>query len=171
MEPIYVPIPRDRVLAVDPLSRGFGFVVLEDGPLQLVDWGVRNCAKRENDACAKALRRMLVRYEPTTIVIEDARDARFLRTLALEGFLANVADALTDSPVMLRTYSRGDVRRTFAATAAVTKEQIAKVLVSRFPELRAKEPPHRKVWESEDARMAIFDALSFAMTHLASGDG
>lgn len=171
MEPAYEPIPRSRVLAVDPVSRGFGFVVLEDDPLQLVDWGVCHCARGTEGGCARALLSMLARYQPTAIVMEDPRDARSLRALALEGFLADVAETLADSAVELHTYSRQEIRHLFVSAGAVTKEQIAKMLVTRFPELRAKEPPERKVWESEDARMSIFDALSFAMTHLASGDG
>lgn len=171
MEPRYEPIPRDRILAVDPISRGFGFVVLEADPVQLVDWGVRNCARGEEDACALAVRRMIERYEPTALVIEDAREARSLRAIALEAFLGSIADVLIGMPVTLRTYSRREIRRAFASTGAVTKEAIAKVLVVRFPELRAKAPPHRNVWESEDSRMSIFDALSLAATHCAAGDG
>lgn len=171
MEPTYEPIPRNRVLSLDPLTRGFGFVVLEDGPLQLVDWGVRYCAKQKQEACSRAVRRMLGEFAPTALVIERAASARSLRAFALEGFLGGIADALADSAVDLRAYSRLDVRRAFAPSGAVTKAQIATVLVSRFPELRAKAPRERKLWESEDTRMAIFDALAFALTHLATGDG
>jgi Holliday junction resolvasome RuvABC endonuclease subunit len=171
MDPIYVPTLRDRVLAIDPVSRGFGFVVLEDGPLQLVDWGVRNCSRRDEFACARSLHRLIERYEPTTIVIEDARSVRTLRAVALEAFLASVADVLEHGSIKVRTYSRREVRKAFASSGAVTKEAIAHVLVTQFPELRAKQPPHRNVWETEDTRMSIFDALSLAATHLASGDG
>src|SRR5688572_33507918 len=103
MEQTYEPIPRDRVLAVDPCTRGFGFVVLEVDPLQLVDWGVRNCARDAEGACAFAIRRMLARFEPTALVIEDAREARSLRAIALEVFLADIGEALVDSPVDLGT--------------------------------------------------------------------
>ncbi len=170
-EPTYKPVPRDRVLAIDPVSRGFGFVVLEDGPLQLVDWGVRTCAKRDEPGCALTVRRMIARYQPTAIVTEDAREARSLRAVALEVFIASLEDTLMDNSVKLRSYSRRDIRRVFAPIGAITKEQIAKVLVGRFPELRAKEPPRRMMWESEDTRMSIFDALSLATTHLAAGEG
>jgi len=114
---------------------------------------------------------MVLRYNPTVVVIEDALEARSSRAVSLEGFLADIGEALVDSPLALRSYSRRDVRSAFSSTRAITKEQIAKVLVARFPELRSKEPPHRKLWAGEDSRMAIFDALSFALTHLASGDG
>lgn len=168
-EIIYEPILRERVLAIDPVSRGFGFVVLEGDPLQLVDWGVCHCARATRDECLQVLRRMLARYQPTAIVIEDAREARSLRAFSLEAFVASVADALVDGPVPLRTYSRNAVREAFRSAGASTKEEIAGVLAARFPELAPRRPRPRRVWESEDARMSIFDALSFAMTHLASG--
>lgn len=172
MEPRYEPILRQRVLAIDPVSRGFGFVVLEDEPLQLVDWGVKTCA-REVGGCLLPLRRMLTRYQPTAIVLEDAREARTPRALALEGFLASVGDALVDGPVPLRVYSRSMVREAFRPAGAFTKEEIARKLAVRFPELVPRVPPSRtiRIWASEDSRMSIFDALSFAMTHLALGDG
>jgi hypothetical protein len=47
------------------------------------------------------------------------------------------------------------------------KDQIARLIVTRFPELAPRLPPERKPWTSEDTRMAIFDAAAFALA--ASG--
>lgn len=63
-------------------------------------------------------------------------------------------------------YSRGQIRRAFAAQGATTKEQIAAALASQFPELARRLPPKRKVWMSEDHRMAIFDAVALIFTGL-----
>lgn len=49
------PEPR-RVLAIDPTSRGFGFVVFE-GPEHLIDWAVVEIRKDKEDKC---LQRMVV---------------------------------------------------------------------------------------------------------------
>jgi hypothetical protein len=43
------------------------------------------------------------------------------------------------------------------------KDQMARFLAQRFPELVRYVPPERKPWMSEDERMAIFDAVSFAL--------
>lgn len=171
MELIYEALERDRVLAVDPVSQGFGFVVLEVGPLQLVDWGVRHCDRRRPDARASAIARLLVRYEPSVLVIEDAREARALRAVALEDFVSDIGEALIASPVAVHMYTRNDIRKAFRESGAITKEQIARTLVGRFPELAPQEPRRRRAWDSEDSRMSIFDALSLVAAHFEADDG
>ncbi len=37
----------ERVLAIDPNSRGFGFAVLEGGA-RLIDWGIRDTGRADN---------------------------------------------------------------------------------------------------------------------------
>lgn len=171
MELFYEPTHRERVLALDPFYRGFGFAVLESSPTQIVDWGIRHCGRAGRNTCDRALRRMIARYEPSAIVTEDLRGARTLRARSLRVFMSGLSDALDEASVGLRTYTRTEVRTVFEPAGAVTKERIASVLIARFPELESRRPPPRKVWESEDSRMAIFDALSFAVTHFVSGDG
>jgi hypothetical protein len=46
-----------------------------------------------------------------------------------------------------------------------TKYSIAKRLTRDFPELAPDLPPPRKLWQSEDERMSIFDALALAVTY------
>ncbi len=167
MKVTYEPLPSERVLAIDPIPRGFGFVVLEEEPLQLVDWGVVSCRKRRGSRCELVLDRMLRRYEPTVLVFEDPSDARELRQEALTAFMLSIAEILANSAVPVRLYSRGEIRESFASAGALTKEAIAQVLARRFPELVPHVPPPRKIWESEDSRMSIFDALSLAATHLS----
>ena len=40
-----------RVVAIDPITKGFGFAVL-DGPKLLVDWGLRGTKPSSNQAAA-----------------------------------------------------------------------------------------------------------------------
>ena len=64
-----------RVLAIDPVARGFGFAVL-DGPKLLVDWGVR-ATKPSPKPVERALREvaaLLERYSPDRVVVEDCHD-------------------------------------------------------------------------------------------------
>lgn len=167
MEFEFETLHGDRILAIDPISRGFGFVVLEEEPLQLVDWGIRVCTRRNGATCPRALRRMIVDYEPSIVVIEGEHEVTSLRLRALGDFVSSVADVLDASAVPVRTFSRMEIRQVFSQAGAVTKEQVARVLVSHFPELTTSLPPPRKMWQSEDSRMSIFDALSLAVVYLA----
>lgn len=162
----YEPIRRERILGIDPVGSGFGFVILETDPIQLVDWGVARHSPKVRLQRETAVRSLLERYEPTIIVLEHVRDVRSLRRHALEAFTESTAELLTQCGIPVHRYSRQDIRTTFAPSGQFTKQGIATVLAAQFPELRSRLPGPRKLGNSEDSRMSIFDALSFALTHL-----
>jgi hypothetical protein len=65
-----------RILAVDPSTRGFGFVVLEANG-RPVDWGIKELSAKGKRVDRELLRRLdpiIDRYEPIVIVLEDCRD-------------------------------------------------------------------------------------------------
>ncbi len=51
------------------------------------------------------------------------------------------------------------------------KDRMARTVAEHLPALAVSVPPIRKLWMSEDQRMAIFDAVSFALTYYYSADG
>ena len=73
-----------RILAIDPINRGFGFVVLE-GPEYLVDWGVKEVPNNKNAHALWAIENLIGRYQPDKLVVEDytSRDSR--RTWTIHG--------------------------------------------------------------------------------------
>lgn len=70
--------------------------------------------------------------------------------------------------LVVARYPRAAIRKAFQTEGAMTKEEIAAVIVARFPELTLRVPPRRKTWMSEDQRMAIFDAAGLAITYFRS---
>ena len=65
-----------RIVALDPTSHGFGFVVFE-GPTTLVDWGhthVRPCA---HEKCLEQIAELIARYAPQIVVTEDWESEEF----------------------------------------------------------------------------------------------
>ena len=158
----YEPIPRQRILAIDPITKGFGFVVLESEPLQLVNWGPATC-RRTDDSLGETVRTFLTRYRPTALVLEDPTTARsYTRRLALTASIGVIVQA-AESQCEVQLVPREVVRESLAALGATTKRQAIQLLVKHFPELGAKVPPGRFIWQSEDARWAIFDALILAL--------
>jgi len=65
----------------------------------------------------------------------------------------------------LKTFavSRPLLDRAFGDLDRQTKETFAQAIAAQFPELHVWLPPHRKPWMREDRRMAIFDAVAFAL--------
>lgn len=152
-----------RILAVDPASRGLGYVVLESRDT-LIDWGFRN-ARGNKDAQRIAYVGMLLsRYKPDVLILEDyGGTQRSPRIQKLTDAFANVA---RDWGTQIHRIPRKTIRATFSLT---NKYDIAAVLTMHFPELKPLCPPRRKIWKSEDPRINIFDALALARASFAVG--
>ena len=81
------------VLAVHPISRGFGWVLFE-GPLIPVDWGIASAKVNKSEQCMKRFKQLLDRYQPSAVIVEkfpaddDSRRGERIRTLAqtMRGF-------------------------------------------------------------------------------------
>ena len=159
----YVPSPRSRILGIDPFTKGFGFAVVEEDPLRLLDWGTA-IGHRNSAGIGTRLAELLSRYRPTDLVIADPRTARIkARQVALNTFI-HYATLAVHGSCAIQLVSADQWHRTLSPLGAVTKEAIATLLVGMFPELLPHLPPHRHVSQSEDARWAIFDAVALALS-------
>jgi hypothetical protein len=159
--------PNLCVLAIDPASRGLGYAVFE-GPDALIDWGFRNIRRVRKDVRSVEYVEMLLRrYKPDVLVLEsfdsDNHVHRSPRVLAL---LCAFTSAATKRGTRCERISRHAVRAVFASS---NKYEIARKLAVRFPETKHWCPPPRKIWQSEDTRINIFDALALASTYFTVG--
>jgi transcriptional regulator with XRE-family HTH domain len=146
---------------VDPTHRGFGYAIFE-GP-QLIDWGVRHVQSAKNKASLVAAGELISRYRPRIVVLEDVaakgcRRCRRVRVLVEALELYARSRGLT-----VRKISQARVRKAFSALGVQNKDQMARFIAARFPELAHHVPRERKPWMSEDSRMAIFDAAAYAL--------
>ena len=156
-------IKEKRVLAIDPTTKGFGFAVME-GPERLIDWGVKEAKKKKNDRCLEIIADLANQYEPDAIVIEDYAGKGSRRCRRVEGLIDCILDLGLKRRIPIRKFSRAKVQEAFYELGAKTKHQISTAIAQRIPELAPRLPPYRKCWMSEDYRMNIFDAVSFALT-------
>ena len=150
-----------RILSLDPINRGLGFVVLE-GPECLIDWGVVHARTDKHRRCLERVEKLMERYQPRTVVIEDTRQGS-RRGKRVQRLLSSVVMLSAKRHVKLRRVSRSQVVRSFSPLGGSTKHRIAEIVATRFPELRAQLPAQRKPWQSESETMAIFDAVAFAL--------
>lgn len=156
-----------RVMAIDPTSRGFGFVVLE-GPDRLVDWAVVEIRKNKEDKCLQRMVDLIARYRPDVLALEDPKGRGSRRCSRVQKLLGRVERLADEGAILTRRFSRSKVRRAFSDSGAKTKYEIAVAIAKRFPELAPRLPRFRKPWMTEDDRMSIFDAASFALTFFHS---
>ncbi len=152
-----------RVLAIDPTSRGFGFVVLE-GPASLIDWGTRDTGRADSNEALRRIVDLLDQYGPDAVVLEDTKDPNSRRCRRVRELIGTIKATAAPRGIEVARISRMQIRALFSPAGATTKHRIASVVAEHFPELDPHLPPPRKAWMSEDARMSIFDAAAFALT-------
>ncbi len=151
-----------RLLAIDPSSKGFAFAVLE-GLSDLVDWGTREAKGEKNASCVQEVQRLIEWYRPDGIVLEDA-DANTRRCARVRLLLAAIADSAQRAGIAVVRISWQQVQIACGASPTAPKHWVARGVLARFPELRRQFPPRRQPWKSEDHRTGIFDALALAVT-------
>jgi len=159
------PLPRFRLLAIDPTRQGFAYVLLES-PL-LIDWGVVH-AGGAVETSARRLDEFILRYKPTALVIEHHLLMGSRRSLRAREFLVSVELLGFSRSIAVERVSQWAIRETFPECR--TKHNIALLLSDQYPELRRWRPRRRKPWMSEDERMNIFDALALAESFLSTTD-
>lgn len=150
-----------RVSAIDPFSRGVGFAVLE-GPECLIDWGLRTTGRADNAKAARVIEKLIDRFRPDGLALEDWDSAGSRRCGRVQKLLDRIA-AAEGRRVLVRLITRRQIRAIGSLPQTSTKHGRACLLAERFPELQPFLPPFRKLWMPEDDRMAVFDAVSFAV--------
>jgi len=152
-----------RVLAAFPSTWGFGFAVFE-GPYRPVDWGLKRAPKKPRSHAVGKLAALIKWYQPAVLILENHAGDGSRKCRRTRRVITGMAEHANKRNLTLASFSRNMIRQAFAETGAVTKYEIAQVLAKDFPELAPRLPPVRRIWMSEDCRMAIFDAASLALT-------
>jgi hypothetical protein len=149
-----------RVLAIDPTTKGFGFVVFE-GPAQCIDWG--NAAAKTNDKAMARVADLISWYEPEVVVLEDWKGSGARRRERIQQLLEEIVGLADGRGIAVSQIPWQAVKEAFSDLGAHTKHEIASVIALWFSELSVRLPAPRKIWMSEDQRMAIFDAAALCM--------
>lgn len=161
----------DHVLAVHPTARGVTYVLFE-GPLAPVDWEIKNVrGPRKNPRCLAFVSKVIERFQPDVLVIEDYRGKDSRRSERIQRLYRAIETAAHAQTVDIYRYTRPQIRACFSGAGAVTKQEIAIAIAKHIPAFEHRLPPVRKPWMSEDIRMALFDAASLAMTFYSQVDG
>jgi hypothetical protein len=158
-----------RVLAIDPFSRGVAFAVLE-GPENLIDWGIRSTGKANNEKAARLIEKLIDRYHPDVLALENWEAAGARRCQRVD-LLLNYIASHEEGRVRVQLVSRRQILAIGPLPHASTKHGRASLLAERFPELQAFLPPVRRIWEAENPRINVFDALAFAAACFPAKNG
>ena len=157
---------ESRLLAIDPTSRGFGFVILEQDPSFLLDWGVAHCRDYLKVDCLKRIEKLISYFQPTDLLVEDSCPIPRSRCHKLRQFIRKFKAVAKKQGLTVHVLPSATVRATFAAEGARNQEQRAAAITRLFPELRYRLPPHRDTWMTEDYWMTVFDCLTLITAFL-----
>ncbi len=156
------------VLAVYPSARGFAFVIFE-GPFSPLDWSAREIRGRhKNQRCLVSVAALLERYQPDVLVLQDMSPTGTRRAFRMKELNAGIGELAEERGIPVCAFSRAQVRAAFEPFGHTSKHSIAETIAKHIPAFDRYLPPPRKPWMSEDARMAVFDAVALALTFLQS---
>jgi hypothetical protein len=158
------PTQPTRILAIDPTTKGFGYAIL-DLPLRLVAWGMAHIDGEKRSGAIARFVSLLDQFRPDAVVLEDTTAQGSRRYPRVRDLLETLGKIAREHGLEVQTVSRLAVIGYFSSKEEqATKHTIATTLAGAFPELAEKVPKKRKIWQSEDERIAVFDALSLAVT-------
>ena len=157
----------DRILAIAPSTRGFGFAVHEGDTL--VDWGVKSVKGDKNAESLKKVSELINWYTPTVLVLPDTKGKGSRRSERIRVLSRKFIAMAKARKVCVATCSRKQIGVALSTDGTLNKHEIAEILAKRFPhELGSRVPPKRKPWMSEDSRMDIFGAVAIGVTFRAN---
>jgi len=164
-----------RVLAIDPGTRFMGVALLENGaPLQV---GVETIPPGQSPhATLKAGRKIILRliedYRPQVLAVEKTFFANNRNSSLLNVFGDEIRAIGKRKKLKVLCFAPNTVRKAVCGNGRASKDDVARVLVARFPELKIYLTQDRRLKERFHQNM--FDALALgilAAKTLATGKG
>lgn len=151
------------VLALYPNSNGFGFVYMEDAR-KLLDFGSVRINPINNIKIIGRIKHSILYLRPAIVILQDPNGKCSRTGERVINLIEKITSLSEEMDLKVMKLSRDQIRDVFEQFGGSTKYEISQILITYFKELEAKLPKKRKLWTSEDRNMAIFDALSLALT-------
>lgn len=151
------------VFSIYPNANGFGFVYMS-GPRRLIDYGSVRINPITNKRVMDRIRKSFAYFRPSIVVLLDPYGKSSRTGKRVRRLLKKITAYATKEELEVAHCSRDQIRDVFEQFGAITKYEISELLIKEFEELQLKKPKKRKLWTSEDRNMAIFDALSLAVS-------
>ncbi|HWH60026.1 MAG TPA: hypothetical protein VN682_20530 [Terriglobales bacterium] len=152
------------VLGVHPNSRGIGWVLLE-GAGKPLDWSIARTT--DNKKCVALLDQFFESRSALCLVLEEYSGRGIRRGVRVQHLCGDIIKRAKSAGIPTYVYSKSDIQTCFFPKGGRDRYAIAKTIAKRVPGFALRLPPRRRLWVSEDSRLALFDAAAIALTHLA----
>jgi hypothetical protein len=149
---------RFRILAVSLSSRGFGYAVME-GNDRLIYFGKKIFTGEKNAKSLTQIDKLIIRSQPNVLALHDVKAEGTRRDPRIKALHRRVVALGKKHKIKVVKISGIELRTALLGNPKGTKHEMAELLAKQFPdELASRLPPKRRFYDSEDARMDIFDA-------------
>ena len=155
---------KRKILAIDPGTRYIGFAFLEDE--ELVHYGVKTIrGMRSPHEKLREGRRLILRlmndFEPESLVVEKTFFANNRNSALLNVFADEIKAVGRRKGLRVYGLAANSVRKLICGNGAASKDDVARAMVSRYPELRPFLTSDRR-WKERYHRN-MFDAVALAI--------
>ena len=158
----------NRILAVAPCSRGFGFALLEQG--KLIESGLKTIrGENKNERCIEKIEGIIAQYQPEVLALEDTGADNSRRMPRIRDLSQSILAVSLRHKVPVAWFTIEEIRKHFFADRDGTKHEVAQNVAKHFPELEDRLPRERRLWDSQDARIDLFHAVALALVEHSGG--
>ena len=154
----------EKILAIDPGTRNIGFALLDKG--QLVHYGVKTIVRVGSPSeKLKQGRRIILRlindFRPEILVVEKTFFANNRNSVLLNVFADEIKMVGKRKGLNVQSLAANSVRKLICGNGAASKDDVARAVVSRYPELKPFLTSDRR-WK-ETYHRNMFDAVALGM--------
>lgn len=155
---------KQNILAIDPGTRYIGFALLDKG--ELVHYGVKTISKMKSSnetlmRGRKIILRLINDFQPQVLVVEKTFFGNNKDSILLNTFVKQIQTIGKKKRLEVVSIATNTVRKAICGNGTASKEDVARAIVSRFPELQPYLTSDRK-WK-ERFQQNMFDAVALGL--------
>ena len=155
---------NQKILAIDPGTREMGVALLEGG--KLIHYGVKAIKKRPSPheklkEGRKIILRLINDFRPDVLVVEKTFFANNRNSSLLNVFVDEIKAIGKRKGLKVISYAPNTVKKIICGNGMASKEEVARVIVSKYPELKVYLIQDRK-WK-ERYHQNMFDAVALGV--------
>ena len=159
-----MPKQNSKILAIDPGTREIGIAFLEDE--KLIYHGVKVVKDRKSPheklkEGRKIILRLIKDFNPQSLVVEKAFFAQNRNASLLNVFVDEIKAIGRRKNLKFISYAPSTVKKYICGNGRASKEEVAKVVVAKYPELKVYLTQDR-AWK-EKYHQNMFDAVALGI--------
>jgi crossover junction endodeoxyribonuclease RuvC len=159
-----MPNNNSKILAIDPGTREIGIAFLEKG--KLIYYGVKVIKKKKSPhetlkEGRKIILRLIRDFKPKVLVVEKTFFVNNRNAALLNVFVDDIKAIGKRKGLKVISYAPSTVKKFICGNGRASKNELARVVVSKYPELKVYLTQDR-VWK-ERYHQNMFDAVALGM--------